>query len=411
MPARRLLARACLGKLRPMTAIIRRPVSALLALFVLTALLGTEFAATTGASDRPNVLAPVAKQDGWSVGTPRTGAIDALKAAAKALEEGKYPNVHAVLMEHAGKLVYEQYLTGRDESWGRPLGEVKFDSTTQHDLRSISKSVTSLVLGIALKDAHQAALKSPLLSYFPDHAKHADPKAQAITLEHALTMTAGLEWNEMDVPYSRSHNDEIQIYYHKDPYIHALTRPMREKPGERWYYNGGLTMLLAGVVSKLTGKPFRHYAQEVLFEPLGISEFAWMGPRSWPEGTPSAASGLRLTARDLARIGSLVLHEGRWGQKQVVPADWIKLSIRRLREDLGTWGGKGIYGYGYQWWIGRFASEKGEIETITGVGHGGQRLFIVPKDRLVITVFAGNYNSRDWMVSERVMKRLVEAYR
>ncbi len=357
------------------------------------------------------ILSPLDRGDGWSVAPAPEHARAPLTSLARDLENDVLPDLHAVVVEHDGKLIYEQYLTAPDEKWGRPLGEAAYSADKVHDLRSISKSVTALLLGIALKGEYAEALKQPVLKFFPHWTNDVDPQIGDITLEHALTMTSGLEWNEMDVPYSRSHNDERQIYYNDNPIAHVLSRPMREAPGERWYYNGGLTMLLAGAVAKITGEPFTKYAKRVLFEPLGIRNAPWMGPPRWPDGMPSAASGLRLTARDLARIGSLMLHEGRWQGKQIVPAEWVRLSSRRLREDLGKWGGNGIYGYGFQWWHGRFRSEKGEIVSITGVGHGGQRLFVIPEDKLVVTIFAGNYGSRDWTISERAMKRVVGAMR
>ncbi len=354
---------------------------------------------------------PAARGDGWAVAPAPEHARAGLAALARDLENDQLANIHAVVVEQDGKLIYEQYFSAPDERWGRPLGEITYNAGKEHDLRSISKSVTSLLLGIALKDKFAEHLKRPVLEFFSDWPGTPDPKMRAVTLEHVLTMTAGLEWNEMDVPYSRSHNDEIMIYYNANPFAHVLSRPMREAPGERWYYNGGLTMLMAGAVTKITGEPFTTFARRVLFEPLGIQNARWLGPGRWPKGMPSAASGLRLTTRDLARIGSLMLHNGRWQGKQIVPAEWIRLSSRRLREDLGKWGGNGVYGYGFQWWHGRFPSKKGEIEAVTGVGHGGQRLFVIPKDRLVVTIYAGNYRSTDWMISERTMKRIVEAIR
>ena len=203
------------------------------------------------------VLSPPDRDDGWEVAIAPEHAHAKLMELAKDLRNDVLPNIHAVLVEHDGKLIYEQYLSGPDEKWGRPLGEIAYDAGKVHDLRSISKSVTSLLLGIALKGNYENALKRPVLEFFPGWANDADPKMRVVTLEHALTMTAGLEWNEMDVPYSRSHNDEIQIYYNADPFAYVLSRPMREAPGERWYYNGGLTMLIAGAVARITGGTFR----------------------------------------------------------------------------------------------------------------------------------------------------------
>ena len=293
------------------------------------------------AQDLKDVLSPADLQDGWAVASAPAHAKASLSKLAGDLENDVLPNLHAVVVEHKGKLIYEQYLEAPDEKWGRPLGDVTYSADKVHDLRSISKSVTALLLGIALEGNFDEALGQPVLKFFPDWTNDADPQFGDITLEHVLTMTSGLEWNEMDVPYSRSHNDERQIYYNDNPVAHVLSRPMREAPGKRWYYNGGLTMLLAGAVARITGEPFTNYARRVLFEPLGIRTAPWMGPRRWPDGMPSATSGLRLSARDLARIGSLMLHQGRWQGRQIVPAEWIRLSSRRLREDLGEWGGKG----------------------------------------------------------------------
>ncbi|MCP5084129.1 MAG: serine hydrolase [Alphaproteobacteria bacterium] len=295
------------------------------------------FASGLALADDPNV-SPVARNDGWEVAAAPEHARAGLAALARDLKNDVLANIHAVVVEQDGKLIYEQYLSAPDERWGRPLGETTYNAGKEHDLRSISKSVTSLLLGIALKDRFAEHLKRPVLEFFSDWPGTPDPKMRGVTLEHVLTMTAGLEWNEMDVPYSRSHNDEIMIYYNTNPFAHVLSRPMREAPGERWYYNGGLTMLIAGAVAKITGEPFTKFARRVLFEPLGIHNSRWLGPGRWPDGMPSAASGLRLTTRDLARIGSLVLHNGRWQGKQIVPAEWIHLSSRRLREDLGAWG-------------------------------------------------------------------------
>ena len=257
--------------------------------------------------------------DGWVTRDPPIHARAELAKLSDDLKAGAYPNVHVLIVEYDGALVHEQYFKGDDETLGRSLGVVDFDDHTKHDLRSITKSITALLLGIALKDDFEIALTKPLLSYFPEWKDKTDPKMKSVTLEHALTMTSGIEWNEMDLPYSNPKNDEIRIYEHNDPFKHTLNRPMRETPGERWYYNGGLTTLLAGVIQKHTGQPFTRYARDKLFGPLGIKEYAWLGPRYWPPGMGSSASGLRFTARDLARFGSLVLHQGRWQGKQLVP--------------------------------------------------------------------------------------------
>ena len=245
------------------------------------------------------------------------------------VETGTLPNVHAVLIEHKGRLVFDRYWPGKDESWGQGLGHVDHARATQHDLRSVTKSVTSALLGIALGDTFEGALARPIASFFPDR-EALSAELDSVTLHHVLTMTAGLEWNEMEVPYTDNNNDEIRLYYTDDPVGLVLAREIRDTPGSRWYYNGGLTQVIAGVIEHLTGKPIDNYAEEVLFGPLGITDYTWHRSEAWrKDSSPSAASGLRLRARDLAKIASVFLHDGQWQSRQIVPAAWVAASTNR----------------------------------------------------------------------------------
>ena len=166
------------------------------------------------AASAESLAAPTSLSDGWTVAAPKEAGFDetALAELTKSIKGGGFRNTHAVLIEHDGRLVYEQYFEGKDESWGSPIGHVVFDRDTLHDLRSVTKSVTSLLLGIALGGDYEAALDAPLISYFPDLEGKFGKGLEAVTLRHALTMTAALEWNEMTVPYTDPANDEIQLY-------------------------------------------------------------------------------------------------------------------------------------------------------------------------------------------------------
>jgi CubicO group peptidase (beta-lactamase class C family) len=321
----------------------------------------------------------------WPVGKPKDAGFrpTALEELTSALENGDYPNTHAVLIEYDGRLVYEKYFAGTDERWGQFLGERTFNADSLHDLRSASKSVTSALLGIALSTDFDNALARPIGSFFP-HLK-LRPELDTVRLEHVLTMTAGLEWNEMTVPYTDPKNDELQMSKVEDPIELVLSRPLREKPGTTWYYSGGLTQVLAGVVKQVTGKPFDAFANEALFAPLGITHYEWLGSPKWDSHMPSAASGLRMRARDLARFGSVYLHGGTWGGRRIVPETWVNESIQRHIQDVAP---KAGWGYGYQWWIGTPWGH----EAVAARGNGNQRVFIAQKERLVVTVYAGEYN-------------------
>jgi CubicO group peptidase (beta-lactamase class C family) len=350
-------------------------------------------------------LRPASASDGWTVGTASAFDEKALRKLAVELQQGAFSNTHAVLIEQDGQLVYEQYLAGPDERVGDSIGYQTPDASSVHDLRSVTKSVTAGVLGIALGADFERALFQPILSFFPQ--VKARPELEACTLHDVLIMSAGLEWNEMTVPYTTNANDELQMYAVKDPIAMVLARPVREKPGSTWYYNGGLTQLLAGVVQQITGKRLDLYAEEVLFKPLGFHHHEWLLGPGWSPAMPMAASGLRLRARDLAKFGSVYLHEGQWGGKPIVPAGWVQRSMKRHVATIGEWSRGGTWGYGYQMWVGRFPEG---FEVAAGVGNGNQRVFVMPKERLAVTVFAGDYNRFEGH-SERILLRVMAAHR
>lgn len=127
-----------------------------------------------------------------------------------------------------------------------------FDRDSLHDLRSLSKSVTSALLGIAIGSDYEQVFETPVTQYFPN--LQTSPQWEAVTLHHALTMTAGIEWNEITVPYTDETNDEIRLYAARDPVAMVLSRPVITTPGAVWYYNGGLSQLLAAIVQKVKGQ-------------------------------------------------------------------------------------------------------------------------------------------------------------
>jgi CubicO group peptidase (beta-lactamase class C family) len=300
------------------------------------------------------------------------------------VRSGELPNVHGVLVARHGALVLEQYFAGPDDHRGRPLGVVEFGPGTLHDLRSVSKSVVSLLFGIARAEGRIGALDAPVLDYFPEYADLRTPERGRIELRHLLTMTMGVEWDE-DRSYRDPLNSELQMDAAPDRYRFVLTRPAVSAPGETYRYNGGATALIAAVVQRVTRRKLVEYARDVLLGPLGIDDAEWI---TYPDGDPIAASGLRLRPRDLAKIGQLYLSDGRWEGRPVAPADWVRESIEP-RVDLG-----GGHQYGYQWWLGRSAIRDRTVTWAAGRGNGGQALFVVPDLDLLVVVTAGNYDDR-----------------
>lgn len=307
------------------------------------------------------------------------------------------PGLHAAVVVRGNEILLEHYGVGQDYSWLDSLGEVTFGPDTLHDMRSVTKSVTGLLYGIALSQGIVPDPAEPLLRQFPQYPDlGADPRRAALTIEHALTMSLGLEWRE-DPPYNSPANAEIAMELAPDRYRFVLERPVVEQPGVRWTYCGGATALLGHLISTGSGRPLPEFARETLFTPLGIDNFKWM---SGMDGVASPASGLRLTPRGLARIGELVLAGGTWRGHQVVPAGWI---ATMLRPRLSTeWGGR----YGYQWYIEQSAGH----EWVGGMGNGGQRLVVVPALELVVAITAGNYDDPEqWRTPSTIVERAIRA--
>lgn len=318
-------------------------------------------------------------------------------------EAGLLPHLHVVIAERGGETVLESYGKGEDENWGRPIGEVTFGPETLHDLRSITKSIVSLLYGIALERGEVPTLDTPVLELFPEYADLAvDPKRMERTVEHALTMSLGMEWDETR-PYTDPENSEIAMEMAPDRYRYILERPLVGDPGTRWIYSGGATALVGEILQRGTGQKLADYARERLFSPLGINQFDWSSGR---DGAYSPASGLRLAAPDLLKIGRLVLDNGIWQGREIVPEAWIRASLQPIIE---TSEGPG---YGYFWFCGQVPVPAlgGPTRWFAGFGNGGQRLWLCPKADVAAVIYSGNYNDWSaWIPPTRVWSEIILA--
>ena len=323
-----------------------------------------------------------------------------LRAGAEA---GLLPHLHVVIAERGGEMVLESYGKGEDESWGRPIGEVTFGPEILHDLRSITKSIVSLLYGIALERGEVPTLDTPVLELFPEYADlAADPKRMERTVEHALTMSLGMEWDETR-PYTDPENSEIAMEMAPDRYRYILERPLVGDPGTRWIYSGGATALVGEILQRGTGQKLADYARERLFSPLGINQFDWSIGR---DGAYSPASGLRLAAPDLLKIGRLVLDNGIWQGREIVPEAWIRASLQPIIE---TSEGPG---YGYFWFCGQVPVPAlgGPTRWFAGFGNGGQRLWLCPNADVAAVIYSGNYNDWSaWIPPTRVWSEIILA--
>jgi CubicO group peptidase (beta-lactamase class C family) len=261
--------------------------------------------------------------------------------------------------------------------------------------------VVGLLYGIALDEARVPAPEEKLLHCFPAYADLvADPVRGELRVEHALTMTMGTAWDE-SLPYTDPANSEIAMERAPDRYRFVLDRPMIAEPGARWNYNGGATALLGRLIGDGTGRALPEFARDTLFARLGITEFEWA--RGF-DGTPSAASGLRLRPRDLARVGQLILQGGAWDGQHVVSKAFLDAALRpRVPVDAEM-------EYGYQWFVGRAPFLRAPTRWIGARGNGGQRLWVVPALDLVLVTMFGNYDEPEQSVApDRLFREVASA--
>lgn len=322
----------------------------------------------------------------WTIARPSDvgldgGRLDQLDAL---LAEWPQANIHAVIVARRGKLLLERYFTGEDWRWLENIGTVEFAPDVKHDVRSISKSITALLVGIARDEDRFPDLDSPVFDAFPEYADLRTPQKARITFRHLLTMSHGLVWDESK-PWTDPANNEHAMLDAMDPYRYTLEQPVARPPGELFNYCGGATNLLAATLAKTVGRKIDVYAREKLFGPVGIVDFDWAPFTHHPD--PAAFGTLRLRPRDLAKIGQLMVAGGSWNGRPVLPPWWIAEStLPRLNTE-------GLLYYGYQWWMGRSLLRGRDLAWICGFGNGGQRLFVLPDLDLVVAINASHYGS------------------
>jgi CubicO group peptidase (beta-lactamase class C family) len=296
-----------------------------------------------------------------------------------------YPQVRSVLVVRHGYLVYEHYWQG-----------VKV--TDGHDVRSVTKSFVSALVGIALGEGKLKGLDQTVEELLADHLPAtADPRLRQVSLEQLLTMTSGLAGDDSSLGGDDAISD--RMLESRDWVRHILSRRLETAPGESWAYSSSTSQLLSAIVADATGQSTLAFARAKLFGPLGIATdnaleltirhwpptpaelgayeqatVAW--PRD-PQGYHFGFGGLRLPARELAKFGYLYLNGGRWDGTQVVPADHVAASTRPQSDPSGD-----PADYGYQWWV---TSQYGH-PSFFAQGYGGQLIWVDPRLDLVAVI-------------------------
>lgn len=316
----------------------------------------------------------------WARAAPADVGIDAGRLAAMeaAAAQGAFPRLGSVLIARHGKLVYEKYFEG--------------DAATLRNTRSATKSITSMLVGIAHVDP-----AAKVLELLPERAARLvdkDPRKQRITVEDLLTMSSPLEcddWNDA------SRGNEDRMYLIEDWAQFILELPIRGRmhvgeqpeapPHGRWFsYCTGGAFLLGQIVGKVTGQRADRFAREKLFAPLGIERAEWVYS---PLGEPQTGGGLQLSSLDLLKLAQLYLDGGTWGGARVVDERWVRASGEpHARIDASM-------EYGYLFWLRSFG---GRWPTVYMNGNGGNKVVYVPSLDLAAVVTTTNFNAKDMHV-------------
>lgn len=345
---------------------------------------------------------PVETGDGWHTAALSEMGIDEtlIVRLMNGLHRRQDHLIHSILIVKDGVLVFEEYFAGSDvdmfsealiRDHSLDLAERQFSRDELHYCASVSKSVTSQLLGIALDQGRIADTDATMLSFFPEYADLGSPEKEKISVRHLLTMTTGLPFDEQTYPIADSRNDAFQLFFSRDPVAYMLSRDLVHAPGTTYQYSSGDTVLLGEIIRRTTGQSLPSFAEEHLFKPLQISSFRWAPMPEAPE-IAYAAGGLYLRPRDMAKVGQLMLQEGIWDGSRVLSSDWVHQSVEQA---IPVSDGSDADGYGYDWKFGRF----GGVDAYWAAGWGGQYIVVLPDLSLVFVQTGGRYRGERTPIS------------
>ena len=339
---------------------------------------------------------PAYLEDGLEIGSLEEVRMDTqlILNASGYIRDGKFGEIHSMLIYRNDRLVYEEYFPGHLFQWDAPYyqGEyVRYDESMLHGIMSCTKSITSACINIAIQQGYIESVNQSIFDYLPEYREFNTGSKSRITIEHLLTMSSGLEWNEWNAPHATAANDIDRLYLEcsEDPLRCVLERPMVAEPGESFTYNGGGILALGEILKHATGMYILEFSKENLLAPLGIDTIYWS---RYPEGEYEAASGILLRPRDMMKFGIMYLNGGVWNGERMITADWVEKSseiynnnkqIKIPIEDSGK------NGYGYTWWI----SEVGRDHDLMyrANGWGGQVIMVIPGKNMVVVFTSGNW--------------------
>jgi len=348
---------------------------------------------------------------GWATASPASVGLDeqSLLSLDKDMASGKYSALwDSFAVFRCGKKVFERTyphdyakiygkeagergpwnmrLTGR-YNYFDPYWHPYYHGTDLHTMQSVSKTVTSVIIGVAIERGDfKASLDTAVLKYFDtSKVKNVDDRKRRITLRDLLTMASGFDWNADGFDTGDPKNDTSLMEGSDDWVQYAIDKPMVAEPGKVWNYNDGATVLLAYIFQKETGQDIDDYGQKYLFAPLGIRH-------EWKRtylGVVDAEGGVYLNGSDLAKIGYLYLHDGTWDGQRIVSSEFVRESVTPYFQTPAEPDFKDGAKYGFKWWLSKLADSSEYVWMARG--FGGQHLEVFPQEDLIVTLTAWDF--------------------
>ena len=292
----------------------------------------------------------------WPISTPEEQGMQSGALARLVETVGKYPQDSLLVVRH-GKIVLDAYYT-------------PYQPNIAHDLRSVTKSVVSTLTAIEIGNGQLDSVDHPVIDLFPDKPiQNIDENKKAMTVQHLLDMTSGIEWTEKAYTPDET---VMRMYQAPDRTAFVLNQPMSNAPGAKFYYNSGNPYVLAALITAKTGQNALDYAKKELFGPLGITSAKWGGVDA--QGVTDGEAGLSLAPHDMARFGYLYLHNGMWEDKQIIPSSWVDQA--RMGKVAATFG----FHYANLWWS---LPDKGAYMAL---GRHSQLIMVLPKLDVVVAM-------------------------
>jgi CubicO group peptidase (beta-lactamase class C family) len=295
--------------------------------------------------------------------------------------DGKYPNVHSILIIKDGKLVFEEYF-------------YEYDKDKLHELRSATKSLVSALTGIAIDKGFIKSKNERVLAYFPEYLidNNSDNKKK-ITIENLLTNQSGLD---CDVSNPNSVGNETTMNNTDDWVKFTLNLPMSDSAGGKGMYCSGNPITLGRIIEKTTKQTLPEFAKNNLFNPLGIKNFIWNFKPD--KSSVETFCQVYLTSRDMAKFGLLYLNKGNWNNQQIISKEWVEQSLKKHSVVQGV-------DYGYLWWNKYLEADGVKYYSFGAQGNGGQKIYIWQEQNMVTVVTGGNYNSQS--PSDELIKKYI----